>query len=198
MENLLGILAKEEIEGFEFASGIPGTIGGAIKMNAGAYGMEMKDIVLETTYISRSTGEIHKLNNKEQQFEYRKSIFSNNNFIILSTKLLLNYGIKEQIKAKMNEYMTSRKEKQPLELPSAGSTFKRGNGFITAKIIDECGLKGYKIGNAEVSRKHAGFIVNLGDATANDVIQLINYVKSKVFDMTKKKIELEIEVVGEK
>ena len=198
MENLLGILARKEIEGFEFASGIPGTIGGAIRMNAGAYGKEMKDIVLETTYISRSTGKIQKFNNKEQQFEYRKSIFSNNNFIILSTKLLLNYGIKEQIKAKMHGYMKNRKEKQPIELPSAGSAFKRGNGFITAKLIDECGLKGYKIGDAEVSKKHAGFIVNLGDATADDVIQFINYVKSRVLDITKKKIELEIEIIGER
>lgn len=193
---LAGILLKEEIEGFEFASGIPGTIGGAIKMNAGAYGKEMKDIVLETTYMDRS-GNIYKLNNEEQKFEYRKSIFSNNDYIILNTTIILNYGIKEQIKAKMNEYMTSRKEKQPIDLPSAGSTFKRGKDFVTAKVIDECGLKGYRIGDAEVSKKHAGFVVNLGNATAKDVLELIEYVKNIVYEKTRKEIELEVEVIGE-
>lgn len=173
-----------------------GTIGGAIKMNAGAYGKEMKDIVLETTYMDRD-GNIHKLNNSEQKFAYRKSVFSNSNYIILSTTILLNYGIKEQIKAKMNEYMLSRKEKQPIDLPSAGSTFKRGNGFITAKLIDECGLKGYRIGNAEVSKKHAGFVVNLGDATAKDVIDVVEYVKKVVFEKTGNEIELEIQIIGE-
>ena len=193
---LAGILLKEEIEGFEFASGIPGTIGGAIKMNAGAYGKEMKDIVLETTYMDRS-GNIYKLNNEEQKFKYRKSIFSNNDYIILNTTIILNYGIKEQIKAKMNEYMTSRKEKQPIDLPSAGSTFKRGKDFVTAKVIDECGLKGYRIGDAEVSKKHAGFVVNLGNATAKDVLELIEYVKNIVYEKTRKEIELEVEVIGE-
>lgn len=193
---LAGILLKEEIEGFEFASGIPGTIGGAVKMNAGAYGKEMKDIILETTYMDRS-GNIHKLNNTEQQFEYRKSIFSNNNYIILGTTMVLNYGIKEKIKAKMKEYMMSRKEKQPIDLPSAGSTFKRGIDFLTAKVIDECGLKGYRIGDAEVSKKHAGFVVNLGNATAKDVLNLIEYVKNTVYEKTNKKIELEIQIIGE-
>lgn len=193
---LAGILLKEEIEGFEFASGIPGTIGGAVKMNAGAYGKEMKDIILETTYMDRS-GNIHKINNIEQQFEYRKSIFSNNDYIILSTIIVLNYGIKEKIKAKMNEYMMSRKEKQPVDLPSAGSTFKRGIDFLTAKVIDECGLKGYRIGDAEVSKKHAGFVVNLGNATAKDVLNVIEYVKNTVYEKTNKKIELEIQIIGE-
>lgn len=173
-----------------------GTIGGAIKMNAGAYGKEMKDIVLETTYMDRN-GNIHKLSNSEQQFEYRKSIFWNNDYIILSTTIILNYGIKEQIKAKMNEYMLSRKEKQPIDLPSAGSTFKRGNGFITAKLIDECELKGYRIGDAEISKKHAGFVVNLGNATAKNVIELIEYVKKIVYEKTNKEIELEIQIIGE-
>ena len=192
-----GKLLKEEIEGFEFASGIPGTIGGAIKMNAGAYGKEMKDIVLETTYIDRD-GNIHKINNSMHQFEYRKSIFSNNDYIILETIFILNYGVKEQIKAKMTEYMVSRTEKQPIELPSAGSSFKRGTDFITAKLIDECGLKGFRIGDAEVSKKHAGFIVNLGNATAKDVLELIIVVKNKVYEKTSKEIELEIQIMGEK
>ena len=174
-----------------------GTIGGAIKMNAGAYGKEMKDIVLETTYMDRD-GNIHKVNNMQQQFEYRKSMFSSNDYIILNTMILLNYGIKEQIKGKMNEYMVSRKEKQPIEFYSAGSTFKRGNNFITAKLIDECGLRGYRIGDAEVSKKHAGFVINLGNATAKDVLELIEDVKNKVYEKTNNKIELEIQIIGEK
>ena len=190
-------LKNHEISGFEQLSGIPGTIGGAIYMNAGAYGKEMKDIVLETTYIDRD-GNIHKINNSMHQFEYRKSIFSNNDYIILETIFILNYGVKEQIKAKMTEYMVSRTEKQPIELPSAGSSFKRGTDFITAKLIDECGLKGFRIGDAEVSKKHAGFIVNLGNATAKDVLELIIVVKNKVYEKTSKEIELEIQIMGEK
>lgn len=190
------MLLNNEIEGFEFASGIPGTIGGAIKMNAGAYGKEMKDIVKETTYMDLE-GKIHKLTNEENKFEYRKSFFSNNNFIVLDTTLILKYGIKEQIKAKMNEYMQSRKEKQPMEFPSAGSTFKRGNDFITAKLIDECNLKGTRIGDAEVSTKHAGFIINVGNATANDVIRLVEFIKNKVYKEKGKHIELEIQIIGD-
>ena len=191
-----GKLLQEEIEGFEFASGIPGTIGGAIKMNAGAYGKEMKDIVLETTYMDRD-GNIHNINNSKHNFEYRKSFFSNNDYIILETIFTLSYGIKEQIKEKMNQYMESRVEKQPIEFPSAGSTFKRGKDFITAKLIDECKLKGFRIGDAEVSKKHAGFIINLGNAKAKDVLELIEIVKNKVYEKTNKKIELEIQVIGE-
>ena len=195
---LAQILLKEGIEGFEFASGIPGTIGGAIKMNAGAYGSEMKDIILETTYIDMDDeNKIKTVNNSEQCFEYRSSIFKNKNVIIISTKLLLKYGNKEEIEGKMKNYLQSRKEKQPLELPSAGSTFKRGKDFITAQLIDECGLKGIKIGGAEVSKKHAGFIVNTGNATAKDVINLVNKVKAEVFNKFNKNIELEIKILGE-
>ena len=133
-------LLIEEIEGFEFAAGIPGSIGGAIRMNAGAHGGEMKNIVLETKCIDKK-GNIKILSNEEQKFEYRNSIFSTNEYIILSTKLRLNKGIYKEIKSKMDEYSVWRKEHQPLEYPSAGSTFKRGEDFITAKLIDECGLK---------------------------------------------------------
>jgi len=160
-------------------------------MNAGAYGKEMKDVVLETTYIDKN-GNIHTIKNSEHNFSYRRSFFSENQYIVLNSKLILNYGIKQQIKAKMDEYSANRKEKQPIEYPSAGSTFKRGEDFITAKLIDECGLKGYKIGGAQVSRKHAGFIINVGNATAQDVINLVDYIRNKVFEKTNKKIELEI------
>ncbi|MCR5146378.1 MAG: UDP-N-acetylmuramate dehydrogenase [Clostridia bacterium] len=190
-------LLKNNISGFEFASGIPGTIGGAVRMNAGAYGSEFKDIVIETTYIDRQ-GNIAKLSNDEQKFAYRRSVFKDNDYIIIETKLLLHYEENNiAIKEKMDEYKQSRINKQPIEYPSAGSTFKRGADFITAKLIDECGLKGYKVGDAEVSPKHAGFVINKGAATANDVLKLIEIVKKAVAEKFGKDIELEIEVVGE-
>ena len=189
-------LLREEIEGFEFASGIPGTIGGAIRMNAGAYGGEMKDIVVETTFMD-TEGNIHILKNSEHEFEYRNSIFSKKNWIILETTLKLKKGNKKQIKEKMEEYASSRSEKQPLKYPSAGSTFRRGEGYITAKLIDECGLKGYRIGDAQVSELHAGFVINKGNATAEDLLKLIEQVKEKVYEKFNKKIELEIQVIGE-
>lgn len=189
-------LKNQEICGFEQLSGIPGTIGGAIYMNAGAYGKEMKDIVISTKCINMK-GEIIELSNKEQKFEYRLSIFHNKEYIILETKLKLQKGKKEDIEKQMKEYLNQRKEKQPLEYPSAGSTFKRQEGVITAKLIDECGLKGYKIGGAMISEKHAGFIINTGDATAKDVIELIKYVKDKVYEKFNVKIEEEVKLVGE-
>ncbi len=189
-------LLIEEIEGFEFAAGIPGSMGGAIRMNAGAHGGEMKNIVLETKCIDKK-GNIKILSNEEQKFEYRNSIFSTNEYIILSTKLRLNKGIYKEIKYKMDEYSTWRKEHQPLEYPSAGSTFKRGEDFITAKLIDECGLKGYNIGDAEVSIKHAGFVVNKGDAKAKDVLNLTKYISQKIHEEFGKKVELEVQVIGE-
>lgn len=197
----LGFLAqkllKEEIAGFEELSGIPGTIGGAIVMNAGAHGKEMKDIVTEITAIDYS-GNIHIFTNEEAKFEYRNSIFSTGEYIILQVKLLLKKGNKEEIKLKMNEYAQYRKEKQPIEYPSAGSTFKRGTDFVTAKLIDDAGLKGYSIGGAKVSEKHAGFIINTGNATAKDIIELVKYVQDKVYEKFGKKIELEIKILGEK
>ena len=189
-------LAQKEISGFEELSGIPGTIGGAIKMNAGAHGKEIKDIVLKTKYMDFN-GNIFEINNLQHEFKYRNSIFSSNKFIILETTLKLNNGKKEEIQGKIKEYSKYRKEKQPIEYPSAGSTFKRGEDFITAKLIDECDLKGYKIGGAEVSKKHAGFIINKDNATAKDIIDLITYVKEKVYEKFKKKIDLEIEIIGE-
>lgn len=188
-------LLQQEISGFEFASGIPGTIGGAIRMNAGAHGKEMKEIIVETTCMDEC-GNIHILNNEEQKFEYRNSIFSKLNYIIIGTKLKLEYGEKENIRNQMQEYAIYRKEKQPIEQPSAGSTFKRGNGFITAQLIDEAGLKGYKIGDAQVSTKHAGFIVNVGNATAKDVLTLVEEVKNEIKQKFNKDIELEIQVIG--
>lgn len=197
---LLGKLAfqllKKSISGFEFASGIPGTIGGAVRMNAGAYGSEFKDIVIETMCMDNN-GNIIKLDNKKQKFEYRKSIFKDNKYIILETKLLLEkVDDNSKIKEKMDEYKKSRMEKQPIEFPSAGSTFKRGSDFITAKLIDECDLKGYSIGDAQVSEKHAGFVINRGNASFEDVFKLIKFIQKNVKEKFGKDIELEVEIVG--
>ena len=193
---LAQILLKQSISGFEFAAGIPGSIGGAIRMNAGAYGGEMKDIVKNVTVLNEK-GEINILTNEECEFSYRHSRFTNSKEIIIKATLELPFGNENEIKAKMDEYAQSRKEKQPLNLPSAGSTFKRGADFITAKLIDECGLKGYTSGNAQVSTLHAGFVVNLGNATAQDVLSVVSHVKQVVLEKTGKQIELEIELLGE-
>lgn len=193
------VLLENSLSGFEFASGIPGTIGGAIKMNAGAYGSQMSDIVVSTSYIDLKDEniEIKELNNTEHEFEYRKSFFSGKDTVILNTTLKFTKANREDIQAKINENNQSRKEKQPTDKPSAGSTFKRGNGFITAQLIDQCGLKGITVGGAQVSEKHAGFVINTGNATAEDVIELTNEVKEKVFEKFQKDIELEIEIIGE-
>ncbi len=187
-------LLKEEIAGFEEIAGIPGTIGGAILMNAGAHGKEIKDIVTEVTAMDYN-GRIFNFTNEEAEFTYRHSKFSNGEYIILQAKMLLQKGSKEEIKAKMDEYAQYRKEKQPIEYPSAGSTFKRGTDFITAKLIDEAGLKGYSIGGAKVSEKHAGFIINTGDATSQDVLDLAKYITDKVYEKFRKKIEFEIRIL---
>ncbi len=189
-------LQKKSIQGLEFASGIPGTIGGAVKMNAGAYGKEFKDVILNTTYMDYD-GNIKTISNKEHEFEYRKTIFMNKKAIILETTLNLTKGNAEEIKEKMNEYIEKRKKSQPIDKPNAGSTFKRGKDFITAELIDKCGLKGKNVGDAKVSDKHAGFIINDGKATANDVLKLVDIVKKEVYEKFDKEIELEVEILGE-
>lgn len=194
---LANTLLNKKLTGYEFAAGIPGTIGGAIVMNAGAYGREMKDVVLETEFLDFETNEIKVFKNEESNFEYRKSIFENKKGIILSATFKFEHGNKNEIDEKMKEYAQKRKDSQPLDMPSAGSTFKRGNGFITAKLIDESGLKGYSIGGAEVSTKHAGFIVNKGKATAKDIIDLIKYVQKEIYQKFGEKIEPEIKIIGE-
>ena len=192
---LAQLLKKNEITGFEELSGFPGTIGGANYMNAGAYGREMKDVIIETKAYNKETGKIEVLKNEDQKLEYRSSIFKNKKYVILETTLRLQKGKAEEIEKKLNDYLLQRKEKQPLEYPSAGSTFKRGEGFITAKLIDECGLKGYKIGGAQISEKHAGFIINKDNATTKDILDLIEYTKKKVFEKFGVQIEEEIEII---
>ena len=190
------IAYENSAKGLEFAIGIPGTLGGAIKMNAGAYGSEMKNIVMTTTYLDNN-GNTKKVTNLEQEFKYRSSIFFEIEGIILESELELELGDKEEIKKKMNENLINRKEKQPLDKPSCGSTFKRGDDFITAKLIDECGLKGLCVGGAIVSTKRAGFVMNNGNATAKDFIELTNQVKNEVYEKFNKNIELEVQIMGE-
>lgn len=165
-------------------------------MNAGAYDGEIKEIVVEATAIS-SDGFLKTFRAEEMQFSYRQSIFQNNGYTILTARLKLNRGNRENIEQRMCELAYSRNKKQPLDKPSAGSTFRRPQGYFVGPMLEEMGLKGYRIGGAEVSPKHAGFIVNVGDATANDVLQLIAYIKEKAKEHFGVELQTEIKVVGE-
>ena len=189
-------LLREELSGFEELSGIPGTIGGAIKMNAGAHGKEIKDVI-DCVTVMKPNGDIEEVLNKDLEFEYRSSNIQKNKYIVLEAKFILQKGTSEDIKKKMDEYKKYRIEKQPIEYPSAGSTFKRGDGYITAKLIDDAGLKGYTIGGAKVSEKHAGFVINKGGATAKEILQLIQYIKDTIKEKFGVDIALEVEVIGE-
>lgn len=193
---LAGKMATYSLSGLENLYGIPGTVGGLIRMNGGAYGSEIKDVLLTTTYMDKE-GKIHTISNEEHQFSYRHSIFEKNIGVILEAKLQLTKGKEEEIRQRMEENLASRKQNQPLEYPSAGSTFKRGDGFITAKLIDEAELKGYQVGGAEISTKHAGFIVNKGNATAKDVLAVVEHTKQVIKELFHKEIKLEIIVIGE-
>lgn len=174
-----------------------GTIGGAIRMNAGAHGGQMQDVVQSVTYIDFA-GNTKTLSNEELQFDYRRSIFSKNKLGMITQAILeVKKGNPKEIEDKMTQYATYRKEKQPISYPNAGSTFKRGDDYITAKLIDECGLKGYQIGGAKISDLHAGFIINTGNATAKDVLELIDATKQRVYQKFQKEIQLEIEILGE-
>lgn len=187
---------KLSLSGLEFAHGIPGTLGGAVVMNAGAYGGEMKDIIVSTKYLDENN-EIKQLS--DHNFGYRKSIFMEHpDWIVLESTLLLKKDCKENIKSKMDEYSLARKTKQPLNVPSAGSVFKRPQGYYAGKLIQDCGLRGYKVGGAQVSEKHCGFIVNNGNATSEDVLQLIEDIKNKVKIKFGVKLQTEIKYVGGK
>jgi len=181
------------LTGLEFAYGIPGTCGGGVFMNAGAYEGEMAIVVTESACLNRITGEIHTIYGDEHQFAYRHSIYQEHpEWIVISAVLNLKEGVKEEISAKMEDFMNRRRTKQPLEYPSAGSVFKRYPGRYTAQMIDEAGLKGYQIGGAQVSEKHAGFIINKGNATCADVLQLIEYIKNVIVEKFGVHIECEV------
>lgn len=189
-------ILNKSLTGFEFAAGIPGTLGGAIAMNAGAYGGEMKDIV-KSVRLMDSKGNIIELSNKEMEFEYRRSLISKSDYIVLSSIMELKEGNFDEIKGYMKELTKSRVTKQPLNLPSAGSTFKRPKGHFAAKLIEDSGLKGLTLGGARVSEKHSGFVVNIGDAKAKDIIELINVVKSTVYSKFGVMLEEEVKILGD-
>lgn len=195
MSQAAGFAWENGLSGMEFASGIPGTIGGGVVMNAGAYGGEMKQIVKQVTVLSKQ-GEIMELTNETMEFGYRTSVIKNRSFIVLEVLFELTEGKKEEILAKMEELGEKRKEKQPLAFPSAGSTFKRPDGYYAGKLIMDAGLRGYSIGGAKVSEKHCGFVVNTGNATANDVAEVIQEVKNRVKEKFGVTLETEVIYLG--
>lgn len=182
---------KESLTGLEFAWGIPGNIGGAVFMNAGAYGGEMKDVVAAVDYVD-SMGNVGELSGEELQFGYRRSAFTGKDWCITKVKLRLHPGDKDEIRRTMEELMQRRKDKQPLEFPSAGSVFKRPQGNYAGALIEQCGLKGRQIGGAKVSEKHAGFIINVGNASSRDVTQLIREIQETVKKETGYNLECEL------
>lgn len=185
---------KHSLTGLEFAYGIPGSIGGAIYMNAGAYGGEMSGIVVESEYYSTETDSFITIDAESHNFSYRHSFFADHpEYIVISTLLRLHKGDSEEIFNLMSKNMSSRREKQPLEYPNAGSTFKRPVGHFAGKLIEDAGLKGYTVGGAQVSEKHAGFFINRGGATCRDVLELMEYVKCEI--KTKFNVELESEII---
>lgn len=188
--------AENSLSGMEFAVGIPGSIGGAVFMNAGAYDGEMKNIVSKVTAVS-SAGEIKTFDGENLNLGYRQSIFQENNCAICEVELNLTAGSKTEIKNKMADFTERRERKQPLEFPSAGSTFKRPKGYFAGTLIDKTGLKGLKVGGAMVSDKHAGFVVNVGGATAEDVLNLIDEVKRRVHDAHGVILNPEVRIIGE-
>ena len=183
------------LEGLEFASGIPGTVGGGVVMNAGAYGGEMKQVV-ESVRVLSSEGEILTLDNDTMEFGYRTSIIRNRNFTVLSVTFRLREGNREEIRARIEDFQKRRMEKQPLNYPSAGSTFKRPEGYFAGKLIMDAGLRGFQIGDARVSDKHCGFVVNVGKATARDVTDVIEEVQEKVRERFGVSLEREVIYLG--
>jgi len=196
LSKIANVCLENSLSGFEFASGIPGTLGGAIKMNAGAYGGEMKDVVQSAECIDMK-GNIFTLTKEELDFSYRHSAISDD-IIVLSAHLRLNEGEKTSIKETMRDLNSRRKEKQPLEYPSAGSTFKRPEGYFAGKLIQDSGLKGYTVGGAQVSEKHCGFVINKDSATFKDVMTLIQDVKNIVFDKFGVELCEEVKIIKRK
>lgn len=188
--------AKRSLTGFEFAAGIPGTLGGAIVMNAGAYGGEIKDVLISATVLTPE-GEVLELSNSELDLSYRHSCIPEKGYIVLEAILEFMPSEETAIREKMAELKKSRVEKQPLEYPSAGSTFKRPEGYFAGKLIQDAELRGYTVGGAQVSEKHCGFVVNKGNATATDVLQLIEDVKKNVYDKFQVELEPEVKMIGE-
>ena len=188
---------QNSLTGLEFASGIPGSLGGAVVMNAGAYGGEMKDIITSVDLFDTVTCQKVTLAVDEMQFGYRTSIVKQHPYIVISATMKLDAGDGSAIKARMDELSVARRTKQPLEYPSAGSTFKRPEGYFAGKLIEDAGLKGFSVGDAQVSEKHCGFIINKGKASAGDILKLINTVRDRVFEHSGVMLEPEVVILGD-
>lgn len=184
------------LTGFEFASGIPGTLGGAVRMNAGAYGGEMSQ-VLKSADVLTAEGEVLTIPVEEMKMGYRTSIVSRMDYVVLGAQLVLSRGSKEDIRAKMDELKEKRVSKQPLEFGSAGSTFKRPEGYFAGKLIEDAGLRGFRIGNAQVSEKHCGFVINRGGATAAEVAELMDHIIRRVEETSGVRLQPEVKKIGE-
>jgi len=194
LSKLCTAMMHEGLTGMEFAYGIPGTVGGAVYMNAGAYGGEMSDIVVSADYLD-TDGTIKTIMKENMDFSYRHSAFMKSGRIILKVRVKLKKGNVSEIEQKMNELLEKRKDKQPLNYPSAGSTFKRPEGAFAAALIEQCGLKGLTVGGAQVSEKHSGFVINKGNATFDDIMQLVAAVQEKVKEDTGYSLEMEPEIL---
>ncbi|MEE0885066.1 MAG: UDP-N-acetylmuramate dehydrogenase [Faecalimonas sp.] len=187
---------EAELTGFEFAAGIPGTVGGAVFMNAGAYGGEMKDIIVNATVLTQD-GDIITINKEDLELGYRTSVIAKKGYVVLEAEYQLQKGDKEAIRARMDELKCQRVTKQPLEYPSAGSTFKRPEGYFAGKLIQDAGLRGFQVGGAQVSEKHCGFVINKDQATAADIRELMRQVSDKVMQEFGVKLEPEVKTLGE-
>lgn len=198
---LMSVVAKialrESMTGFEPLSGIPGSLGGAVFMNAGAYDGEMKDIVEYVDIVSRDGSEVRRVKGEDMDFSYRHSILEESGDVAVSVKLKMPKGDKDAIAAKMQELMKRRNEKQPVQYPSAGSFFKRPPGYFAGKLVQDAGLKGLTVGGAQVSELHSGFVINIGGATATDIIDLMHLVQNTVYDQFGVKLEPEVRIIGE-
>lgn len=198
---LLSVVAKkalaEDLTGFEFASGIPGSVGGAIFMNAGAYGGEMKDIVESVTMVKRDGSGVVTVSGSEMDFAYRHSILENSGDIVVSVVFALEKGNHDEIADTMADLMKRRNEKQPVQYPSAGSFFKRPEGYFAGKLVQDAGLKGLTVGGAQVSQLHSGFVINVGGATATDIIDLMHIVQNTVYDRFGVNLEPEVRIIGD-
>ena len=194
LANLSGCALCRNLTGLEFAQGIPGSVGGGVTMNAGAYGGELVQVLDSVTVLDRQ-GQEHVIPAADCGLGYRRSIFSGGDYLIVEARFRLTHGDPADIEARMKELAAKRKEKQPLEYPSAGSTFKRPEGYFAAALIDQCGLKGLTVGGAQVSEKHAGFVINRGGATCADVLALVEQIKAVVKERTGVELELEVKIL---
>ena len=194
LANLSGCALGRNLTGLEFAQGIPGSVGGGVTMNAGAYGGELAQVLDSVTVLDRQ-GQEHVIPAADCGLGYRRSIFSGGDYLIVEARFRLTHGDPADIEARMKELAAKRKEKQPLEYPSAGSTFKRPEGYFAAALIDQCGLKGLTVGGAQVSEKHAGFVINRGGATCADVLALVEQIKAVVKERTGVELELEVKIL---